>query len=97
MPVISQAFLSLFSRASHAFAKGVQTPVECVELTMCVAVLSVEPAWTWEVLGYSFGRAWGHRTCTLGKRVQNRGWKNKFPYMAFSSYLCKSIRACVWA
>ena len=32
----------------------------------------VEPAWTWEVLGYSLGRAWVHRICTLGVPCQKR-------------------------
>ena len=26
----------------------------------------VELAWTWEVLGYTLGRAWVQRGCTLG-------------------------------
>ena len=89
MPVTSQAFLSPFSRPSHAFAKVLarywQARGACLDLGT-----------PWVVLGYTLGSAWVHRTCTLGKRGLNRWWKNKFPYMAFSLYLCKFIRAGVW-
>ena len=63
--VISQALLPSFSRLTHAFGKGLPSSWSLLGLGKYLATPRVE-------LGYTLGKAWVYRICTLGVPCQKR-------------------------
>ena len=63
--VISQALLPSFSRLTHAFGKGLPSSWSLLGLGKYLAT-------PWVELGYTLGKAWVYRICTLGVPCQKR-------------------------
>ena len=81
-PSISPILLPHLPKDCQGVGKGLASPWSLLGLGKYLGTPGVG-------LGYTESTPWENV-------LKNRWWKNKFPYMAFSSYLCKSIRAYVW-